>query len=171
VYLERRYAEVGVHDVVEALIGEERAADKTADAAVAREVVAGHQPLLDTVDADDILGHGNVEQMVADEMEGFDAIGSRQLQLLDGVDLVVHEAEALDVAHVGEDVFADRSQVRFLDAQQLNVFQSPENETVQRWNVQMGQFQVADHRQAVESVRLEVAYSGRKENHLHITQT
>ena len=73
-----------------------------------------------TVDADDILGHGNVEQMVADEMEGFDAIGSRQLQLLDGVDLVVHEAEALDVAHVGEDVFADRSQVRFLDAQQLH---------------------------------------------------
>ena len=35
----------------------------------------------------------------------------------------------------------------------------------------MGQFEVTDHRQTVESIRLHVAYSGRKKNHLHVTQT
>jgi len=42
-----------------------------------------------TSDVDGVRGDGNVQQMVADEMEGFDVIGRRQLQLFDGVDLVV----------------------------------------------------------------------------------
>ena len=84
--------------------------------------ISGNKVMGFTVDADDIFGHGDIEQMVADEMEGFDAIGSRHLQLLNGVNLVVHEAQALYVAHIGKHVLADGSQVGFLDAQQLLIW-------------------------------------------------
>ena len=73
----------------------------------------------DTCDADGVGVGRNVEQMVADKMERFDVVAERQVELLDGVDLVVDQTEAADVAHVGEHVPPDRSKIRLLDAQQL----------------------------------------------------
>jgi len=48
VHLVRGDAEVGVHDVVETLVAEERRVGEGAHAAVAREMIVDHQPLADT---------------------------------------------------------------------------------------------------------------------------
>ena len=53
----------------------------------------------------------------------------------------------------------------------LDVFESSEDEAVEGSDVQVGQFQVSNHRQTVESVGVQVTHTGRQENHLHVAQT
>ena len=71
-----------------------------------------------TTELEGVAGR-NVEQVIADELQGLDAVVCRDSELVDGVDFVVEQRQFGDARHVDEGVATDRAQVRFLDAEQL----------------------------------------------------